>query len=342
MQPMLSSYNANSALQATSQTVGNPLLERMARAYRGERNENLKFVRIGDFGCSGGRNSYEPMHGVITALANGAPIAAECILEDLPSNPWHQVMEEAPRITGAFDARVQVLCAGTSFYDRVCSEATIDLAYSYIAVHFLSASPPLTSHVLMHECAPAERPAWQAQAASDWEKFLLLRARELKKGGKMLLCTMSRDDDGYSWQQFSQLVWQSMKDATARGLLSKEEAAAMHIPACLRSESEIMAPFVAKSQVGSLFKVGSLQFARTEVAGERELPTDVLAPHIRRRVESVWGGMFLTQLRRFRPDGNDASAAMREVWDDFERRLAADTSQGWLDMRCFYLELTRR
>jgi serine/threonine protein kinase len=39
---------------------------------------------------------------------------------------------------------------------------------------------------------------WIAQAARDWETFLLLRARELKPGGKMMISTMSRDDSGYS------------------------------------------------------------------------------------------------------------------------------------------------
>jgi hypothetical protein len=233
MEPMLESYNANSALQATCQSIGNPILESMANAYRESvGSKDLQFVRVADFGCSGGRNSYEPMRTIISALASGSSeLRAECILEDLPSNPWHQVMEEAPRLTGKFDGNVQVLCAGTSFYNQVCGNETLDLAYSYVSAHFLSASLPMTSHVLLHECTPEERGSWEAQAARDWERFLVLRARELKKGGKIMLSTMSRDASGYSWKQFSHLVWDSINKAGARGTLTNKELGALCVPA---------------------------------------------------------------------------------------------------------------
>jgi SAM dependent carboxyl methyltransferase len=344
MEPMLDSYNDNSALQATCQTVGNPMLVSMATTYReGKSKEKLKFVRIAEYGCSGGHNSYKPMHAMISALRSRSPaLRAECVLEDLPSNTWHQVMEEAPRLTAAFDGKVQVLCAGTSFYNQVCGDESLDLAYSYVSAHFLSESMPLASHVTMHESAPGERAAWEAQAARDWENFLLLRARELKKGGKMMISTMSRDSSGYSWKQFSHLVWDSIQQVCSRGSLAKREAEVLCIPACLRSEAEIMAPFASNSLVGSSFEVNSLQFSRTEVEGERNLPASVLAPLIRRRVEAVWGGMFLTQLGRLDRSDTLSRDVMREVWDLFEEAISQDTTRGWLDMRSFYLQVTRK
>jgi hypothetical protein len=159
MEPMLESYNDNSVLQATCQTVGNPMLVDLATTYGASKaQEALQAVRIAEYGCAGGRNSYEPMHMMLSALRRCSPaLRAECVLEDLPSNPWHQVMEEAPRLAAAFDGHVQVLCAGTSFYNQICGEASLDLAYSYVAAHFLSDTIPLASHVLMHESAPGER-----------------------------------------------------------------------------------------------------------------------------------------------------------------------------------------
>jgi hypothetical protein len=224
----------------------------------------------------------------------------------------------------------------------VCGEASLDLAYSYVSAHFLSDSRPLASHILLHESAPRERAAWEAQAARDWEQFLLLRARELKKGGKIMLSTMSRDSSGYSWKEFSHLVWDSIQQVRARGALAQREAEALCIPACLRSEAEIMAPFASGSLVGSLFEVNSLQFSRTEVEGERHLPASVLVPLIRRRVEAVWGGMFLTQLGRLGRSATSSREVMGEVWDLFEEGIAQDTTCGWLDMRSFYLQLTRK
>jgi hypothetical protein len=344
MEPMLDSYNDNSALQATCQTVGNPMLARMATTYGADKSkEALQFVRIAEYGCSGGRNSYAPMHTMISALRSLSPaLRAECVLEDLPSNTWNQVMEEAPKLTAAFDGAVQVVCAGTSFYNQVCGDASLDLAYSYVAAHFLSDSMPLVSHVILHEGDPGERTAWEAQAARDWESFLLLRARELKKGGKMMISTMSRDSSGYSWREFSHLVWDSVQQVCSRGSLATREAEALRIPACLRSEAEILAPFVSSSLVASLFAVDSLQFSRTEVEGESKLSASALAPLVRRRVEAVWGGAFLTQLGRLGRSSTSSREVMGEVWDLFEDGIAQDTARGWLDMRSFYLQLTRR
>src|SRR4030095_10098857 len=237
------------------------------------------------------------MHTIISALRNRtATLQAECVLEDLPTNPWHQVMAETRRLLDACDGSAQVLCAGRSFYHQVCADESIDLAYSYVAAHFLSGSIPLASHVLMHETTRGECEAWNSQAAKDWEGFLLLRARELKRGGKMMISTMSRDASGYSWREFSHLVWDSVQRAFSHGSLSRHELEELCIPTCLRSEAEIMAPFAAGSAVGSCFRVGSLQFMRTEVEGERHLPTGDLAALQRRRVEAVWGGMFVMQL----------------------------------------------
>jgi SAM dependent carboxyl methyltransferase len=343
MEPMLDTYNDNSALQATCQTVGNPLLADMATAYGDSRSEReLKLVRIAEYGCSGGRNSYGPMHTMISTLRNrAATLQAECLLEDLPTNPWHQVMAETTRLVDAFDGKAQVLCSGRSFYDQVCADESIDLAYSYVAAHFLSRSIPLASHVLMHETKRGERQAWDSQAAKDWEGFLLLRARELKRGGKMMISTMSRDASGYSWKEFSHLVWDSMRRAFSRGSLTRRELEELCIPTCLRSEAEIMAPFAAGSPVGSCFRVDSLQFVRTEVEGERALPIGVLAALLRRRVQAVWGGMFLVQLRQLERSEASAREAMSEVWDLFEESMTQDPGRGWLDMRCFYLQVTK-
>jgi hypothetical protein len=236
---------------------------------------------------------------------------------------------------------VHVLCVGTSFYDQICADASVDLAYSYVAAHFLSDTPPLRSHVLMHE-ADDERDAWALQAARDWETFLLLRARELKRGGTMMISTMSRDTSGYSWQHFSHLVWESIQAACSKGSLTRREAEALCIPTCLRSEAEILAPFTGESRVAGLLELRLLEFARTEINGERTLPAATLAARMRRRIESVWGGMFVAQLTRLGRDEATARTVLREIWERVEELLVQDTACGWLDMRSFYLEVTRK
>jgi hypothetical protein len=194
----------------------------------------------------------------------------------------------------------------------------------------------------MHESSNGERTPWVAQAAKDWETFLMLRARELKPGGKMMISTMSRDDAGYSWKEFSHVVWHSIQKVHSRGKLLKREVETLCIPACLRSESELLSPFARKSQLASLFEIDSLQFFQTEVDGERALPTKVLGQLIRRRIEAVWGGMFIAQLEKLGRTNASANSVMNEVWDLFEEEIAKETGRGWLDMRFFCLEATRR
>lgn len=344
MEPMLESYNDNCAIQRTAQRVGNPMLARMVARFAERRARTApRRVRIAEYGCSGGRNSVEPMQQLISPLLAAEPdLQVECVLEDLPSNPWHQVMAESARLTAGFGEPVRVLCAGTSFYQPVCADDSVDLAYSYVAAHFLDATPVLPDHVLMHEVRPESRRTWEQQAARDWERFLTRRARELRTGGSLMVSTMSRDGDGYSWQALSHVVWDSIRRTTRPGGLAPREAEALCIPACLRSEAEIMAPFAAGSELSAVFDVDALQFARTDIAGERDRPAETLAPLLRRRVESVWGGVFVNQLEQLGRGHDAARTVMTEVWDHFEAAMAHEPARGWLDMRSFFLQLTRK
>ena len=84
----------------------------------------------------------------------------------------------------------------------------------------------------------------------------------------MMISTMSRDSYGYSWQRLSHLVWDSICHLCSKGALTKREAESLCIPAGLRSEEEIMAPFTSNPLVGSSFEVTSLEFSKTEVDGD--------------------------------------------------------------------------
>src|SRR6266542_4097272 len=122
-------------------------------------------------------------------------------------------------------------------------------------------------------------------------------------------------------------VWENIQAACSRGSLTTREAEALCIPACLRSEAEILAPFNASSPVAGLLEPQLLEFARTQVHGERTRPHAVLAARVRRRIESVWGGMFVTQLMRLGRDDATARAVLQDVWDGVEEILVHDTSR---------------
>jgi hypothetical protein len=340
MEPMLESYNENSAIQATSQSIGNRILKDIGSAYA---EKAIRSLRVVEYGCSGGRNSAAPMLSVLSPMkSRGGELRVECILEDLPSNPWHQVMAEGAKIKASLNEQMQVLCAGTSFYEQVCASDSVDIAYSYVSAHFLNGSPPLTSHVLMHEASAREKEEWERQAAQDWSRFISRRAAEVKSGGRVMICTMSRDaQGGNSWGGFSRVVWECIQQVHKQGGLNGDEVRALCIPACLRSESEILQPFESPNGEAP-FDVDDLTFARTEVESERKLPSDARAKVMRKRIEAVWGGMFVRQLVQMGRELSTANHSMREVWDLFEDALRRDPEDGWTNMQVFYLTLTRK
>lgn len=211
MDPMLTSYNDNCTIQETCQVIGNPILANFSCQLGLEHRGG----RIAEYGCSGGRNSMDPVKAILgdavpSDSATSPPIF-EVILEDLPSNPWHQVMAIADSHRTVLN-NVRFLCAGTSFYEPVCAPESVDIGYSYVSVHFLRGAPPLDDHLIYHESNSIDaKNSYKAQSAADWEQLLLLRAQEMKPGGKLLLSTMGRDDeDGYSWKLFSNAVWEAM------------------------------------------------------------------------------------------------------------------------------------
>lgn len=324
--------------------------------------------RIVEFGCSGGRNSINPVKAIVSGPANNDDAVFEVVLEDLPSNPWHQV-------TAITDAHrhilpnVRFLCAGASFYEPVCAPKPVDLAYSYVAVHFLSDAPTLADHLIYHESQDSvTKKVWADQAADDWERLLVRRAEEMKPGGKLLLSSMGRcDDDNYSWKFFSGTLWEAMHKCLPEvsythvssnmlcssgmlmldvrcgaglfQILSVDEVAALRIPTSLRNEAEILAPFQANGTLHTEFSVEKLEFAFKEVEGETSAPD--LASLYRRRIEAVWGSVLVSQLTANGRSEQDATEAMTKVWDEYEKMAEKDPSLGWLFMQSYYLQLTK-
>jgi cytochrome c551/c552 len=89
MEPMLDTYNDNSVLQATCQTVGNPMLADMAAAYAETRSEQeLKLVQSQSTAARVGATPTVPMRTIISALRDRtATLQAECLLEIYPRTP---------------------------------------------------------------------------------------------------------------------------------------------------------------------------------------------------------------------------------------------------------------
>jgi hypothetical protein len=170
--------------------------------------------RIAEFGCSGGEsNSIKPVQSIVPHTPNGK--VYEAILEEFPSNPWHQVTS----ITDAHRdvlPHVRFLYAGQGghpFMRGLFAPQSLWRTWRTRTSQSTSFAPPLVDHLIHHESKDVEtQRAWSKQAADDWERLLTLRAEALKPGGKLLLSTMGRcDNDSYAWKIFSDAVWEAMQ-----------------------------------------------------------------------------------------------------------------------------------
>ena len=80
-----------------------------------------------------------------------------------------------------------VLASGTSFYNQCLPPASVDFSFSATAMHWLTQLPCAIPDALHSACTSdaAALAAFEAQAAVDWERIMLMRAAELKPGGQM-------------------------------------------------------------------------------------------------------------------------------------------------------------
>lgn len=195
------SYNRHSAVQGSGATPALPLLEQAAREAALPAGDAA--IVVADYGCSEGRNSLVPMAAAIGALrARAGPARAVSVVHtDLPGNDFGALFELLATDPASYlrrDPAVYASAVGRSFHEQILPPASVTLGWSAWAVQWLSRTPaPIPDHVQI-ACSrdEAAREAYARQAAQDWEGFLACRGRELHPGGRMVVLTMARTDDG--------------------------------------------------------------------------------------------------------------------------------------------------
>jgi hypothetical protein len=185
------SYNAHAKSQATGGMLGLPFLEQAVREMTIP--EKNKTILIADYGSSQGKNSLTPMRVAIRALRArvGAdrPISVTHI--DQPANDFNilfDVLHRDPHRYTLDDLHVFPNAIGRSFYEQVFPPDSVHLGWSSHAAMWLSRVPTfVTGNCRGNRGTAAECEAFRRQAALDWERFISLRATELRPGGRLLL-----------------------------------------------------------------------------------------------------------------------------------------------------------
>ena len=86
---------------------------------------------------------------------------------------------------------------GTGFHNQIMASNSLNLGFSATAMHYVSEKPcEIEKHVHMVGATKLEHNLFARQAAKDWEKILLARSNELKKGGRFVVLNFGIDEQG--------------------------------------------------------------------------------------------------------------------------------------------------
>jgi hypothetical protein len=247
-------YDLHSLAQHTAGSYGLPLWER-AIADVQELVAPDRPVTVADLGAAGWRNELPPMRTAVEALrASGVDAPIVVVHTDIPTNDFttmFETIEHDPNTyLGARD--VFAFAAGRSFYGRIFPAASVSLAWSAIAVHWLSRVPaPIPDHVYCEFASGAVRAAFVQQSAADWDAFLAARAAELHSGGQMVVVGGAAADDGSSGAgHLMNALNEAVRAEVASGDLREDEYLAMNVPTWNRTVAEFVAPFHASRDDG--------------------------------------------------------------------------------------------
>jgi DNA-binding transcriptional ArsR family regulator len=311
---------------------------------------------IADFGAADGGTSIGLHHAVLAALRERAPGRAVTLTyTDLPHNDFSALFR---LIHGLLPGKAELalqpapglftFASGTSFHRQVVPDGSLSLGFSATAMHWLSRLPTtLENHVHAVGASGEELAAFRRQAAEDWERILLARARELAPGGRLVLANFCADEAGHylGWtggrnmhDTFS-AHWRALRDA---GVISAEECRRATFAQYYRSVAEFRAPFDEDSAVSRAGLRLLRCFAHTTPCpyATRFAEGQDAADFARAYVPTLrsWSeSMFFGALDRSRPEP-ERHAIIDRFYDAYEADVAAAPEGHGMDyVHCFML-----
>lgn len=167
-------------------------------------------------------------------------------LSDPNGGSYRQVLTPAAEVAG--QRNVFSFAIGLSFYSQVVPSASVDLALSMAAFHWLSGDVPdgcgfHDEVTLMLARDSTQRQAFLRHARNDWRHLLLLRGREMKSGALLVMSNLMRyPDEEYTENerqgQLFRLMAQTARELQSEQLLTDEEFDSFTFPEAIRTVHE--------------------------------------------------------------------------------------------------------
>jgi hypothetical protein len=299
---------------------------------------------VADYGSATGKNSIAAIRFLAEVVARHRPAAPLSLhFCDQPDNDWRVL---AARASEAFAGRDDITYGmfPRSFYGPVLPPCSVDIGWSAISVHWLSAWPSEAIDGLWpHGGLGAQRSAFAEQAQRDWSIFLAQRARELRAGGQLIvIAACSRADGTSTADAYLDMPWEVIRELEHEGALTASERGAMHVPTYFRSAAEWRAPLDAPG----------LPLELVDYA-EELLPDALLTAYERSGDRAVFADAWVGWLRAFTEPllsgalhAERAEPERRALLDELYRRTAArvvrDPERANIPWTLAIMHMTRR
>ncbi len=303
-------YNDNSEVQAFAASKLSKLIKKFAAKLLANIGPE-ETVNVCEYGCATGGSSIAPIRAIEESAGTRK---IRVIMNDLPMNDWETLQttieEEFPNIDFTYVAK--------SMYSPIAKDASIHLGFSCFAQHWLDNGAPtglpgdaLWANQLPTHCL--ERQSWEKASRDNWRKKLLLRAKEIVPGGRLIIHIHSSLNDGNLSEKFAATLQKAKSQMIEHKELSPEQANNLHIPQYCKSPSEIFST-LCTSEVSLVWQV--------EEAHYQQLPCDELFEQsdIQRQIRFFKGFMDSTLRTSLDPIQID------QFWDHASQLARNDSS----------------
>lgn len=273
---------------------------------------SMRRFNMMDMGCADGGTSLDMVGAALARVRKSAPDTDITITySDQPRNDFNALINITHGLSDFATyldklEHVYALFSANSFYRQIVPDESLHLGFSATAMHWLSRKPGnISGHVHMVGARGEERRVFAEQAAKDWETILLCRARELVRGGRLVLVNFCCDERGQylgntggvnMFDTFNQ-IWQGLMTDSK---ITPEEYANMTLPQYYNNVDEFSQPLI--DTASKCYQYGlRLENIETRVIpcpyaeefkqhGDVELFADGLIPTLRSWNESIYFG----------------------------------------------------
>ncbi|KAG7548347.1 SAM dependent carboxyl methyltransferase [Arabidopsis suecica] len=239
------------------------------------RNSDANILRIADFGCSIGPNTFDVVQNIIDSVKQkhlkkethiGTPLEFQVCFNDQPNNDFNTLFRTQPLFS-----RREYLSVGVpgSFHSRVLPKNSLHIGHTSYTLHWLSTipqhvcdkkSPALNkSYIQCNNLVDEVTKAYKIQFKKDIGGFLEARAEELVSGGLMILsgqCLPDGIPKALTWQGVViDMIGECLMDMAKLGITSKEKIELFSLPTYIPHISE----FKANIEQNENFKIETME-----------------------------------------------------------------------------------